>query len=222
ASAFATRRLQGSLQADLALGRSQLLSLGLDWLRDEVEATTPFDVDRRADRGVFVQWQGGFGAHALQGSLRHDDDDQFGGKTTGSLLWGWDLSRTLRLTASYGTAYRAPSFNELYYPASGNAGLEPESSRSVELGLRGRYRWGGWTLNAFRTEVDDMIVYDPTLVDAAHPFGQPDNIGRARIRGLEASGDVLLAGWTLQGTLTWLDPRDASGDLHDGNLLARR
>ncbi len=222
ASRFETRRNQGSLQADVVAGKAQLLTFGFDWLRDAVDSDTPYEVERRVNRGLFGQWQGSFGAHSLQAGLRRDDDDQFGGKTTGSALWGWNFTRALRLTASYGTAYKAPSFNELYYPGFGNAGLDPENSRSFELGLRGKHRRGGWALNAFQTRVDDLIAYDPTLVDAAHPFGQPNNIEAARIRGLEATGDVQVAGWSLQGALTWLDPRNDSHDFNHGNVLARR
>ena len=222
ASTFETRRSQGSLQADVGLGEGSLLTLGFDWLRDEVDSDTPFEVDQRIDRGVFGQWQGEFGAHAVQLALRRDDDDQFGGETTGSALWGWDLSDTLRLTASYGTAYKAPSFNDLYYPGYGNPDLGPETSRSVELGLRGTHDWGRWGVQAFETRVDDLIAYDATLVDEAHPFGQPNNIDEARIRGVEATGGVDVAGWDVQAALTWLDPRNRSDDFNRGNLLARR
>ena len=221
-STFETHRSLGSLQADLAAGESHLVTLGFDWLRDEVDSSTPYAVGRKLNRGLFGQWQGEFGAHALQLGLRRDDDGQFGGKTTGSALWGWDLTDALRLTASYGTAYKAPTFNELYFPGYGNPGLGPENSRSTELGLRGMHARGGWTLNAFETRVDDLIAYDPTLVDEAHPFGQPNNVDRARIRGVEATGHVALAGWTLQGGLTWLDPRDRSGGANHDNLLVRR
>ena len=223
ASTFETHRDQGSLQADLGLGeRGGLLTLGFDWLRDTVDATTAFDVGQRISRGVYGQWQGDFGAHALQLAARHDQDDQFGGQTTGSALWGWDLTDALRVTASYGTAYKAPSFNDLYYQGYGNPNLSPETSRSAELGLRGTHGWGNWGVQAFETRVDDLIAYDATLVDAAHPFGQPNNIEQARIRGVEVTGAVELAGWDVQAALTWQDPRNRSGDFNDGNLLARR
>ena len=223
ASRFQTRRSQGSLQADIGLGeRGGLLTLGFDWLRDAVDSSTVFDVDQRISRGVFGQWQGSFGAHALQLAARHDEDDQFGGETTGSALWGWDFTGTLRFTASYGTAFKAPSFNDLYYPGYGNPNLSPETSRSAELGLRGTQGWGRWGVQAFETRVDELIAYDAMLVDAAHTFGQPNNIDQARIRGVEATGAVELAGWDVQAALTWLDPRNRSGDFNDGNLLPRR
>ncbi|MCD7097468.1 TonB-dependent vitamin B12 receptor [Stenotrophomonas sp. MMGLT7] len=219
-STFDTRRRLGSLQADIDAGPG-LLSVGFDWQRDEIASSEVYDQDRRINRGGFAQWQQAFGAHSLQASVRRDDNSQFGGKNTGSVLWGWDFAEHLRLTASYGTAFKAPTYNELYYPAYGNPLLGPETSRSVELGLRGEYGWGDWSLNAFQTRVDDLIAYDSSLVDAAHPFGQPNNIDQARIRGVEAGYDTTLAGWMLRTRLTWLDPR-ADGDSNHGNWLPRR
>ena len=219
-STFDTRRHVASLQADLAAGPG-LLTLGFDWQRDEIESNATYDADQRIDRGAFAQWQQSFGKQSLQASVRRDDNSQFGSKNTGSLLWGWDFTDALRLTASYGSAFKAPTFNELYYPSYGNPNLGPETSRSAELGLRGEHGWGRWSLNAFETRVDDLIAYDADLVDAAHPFGQPNNVDKARIRGSEAVLQTTLAGWDLRTTYTWLDPR-ANGSSNHGNFLQRR
>lgn len=217
---FNSHRTTGSLQGDFGVGKA-LLSFGYDWRLDEVNSDTPYDQSSRITRGAFGQWQQVFGSHSLQVGLRRDDDTQFGGKTTGSARWGWEFTDALRLTASYGTAYRAPTFNDLYYPGFGNPALDPENSRSFELGLRGKHGWGGWSVNAFETRVDDLIGYDPTPA-SERPFGQPNNIDEARIRGTEATIDTTVLGWSLQGNVTWLDPRNTSGGFDDGNLLPRR
>lgn len=219
-STFDTRRRLGSLQADINAGPG-LLTVGFDWQRDEIESSETYDADHRINRGGFAQWQQTFGSQSLQASVRRDDNSQFGGKNTGSLLWGWNFTEALRLTASYGTAFKAPTFNELYYPGYGNPNLGPETSRSAELGLRGEHGWGHWSLSAFQTRVDDLIAYDADLVDDAHPFGQPNNVDKARIRGAEGIVSTELAGWQLQTTLTWLDPR-ADGNTNHGNVLQRR
>ncbi|HEY0504078.1 MAG TPA: TonB-dependent vitamin B12 receptor [Lysobacter sp.] len=216
-SNFDTRRELASLQADLGIGPG-LLTLGFDWLHDEVESNTDYARDRRINRGVFGQWQQAFGDQSLQASVRRDDDSQFGGETTGSVLWGWNFTQALRLSASYGTAFKAPTFNELYFPGYGNPGLGPETSRSVELGLRGEHGWGTWSVNAFDTTIDDMIAFDSTLGD----FGGPNNIDRARIRGVEVVAGTELAGWDLRTSLTWLDPRNDGDNPNHDNLLPRR
>lgn len=220
-SAYETLRSMASLQADISADAG-VFSVGVDWLRDEVDSTDAYDVGDRTNRALFGQWQRAFGAHALQAAVRRDDNEQFGGKTTGSVAWGWDLNEALRLTARYGTAFKAPSFNDLYYPFFGNPNLQPETSATAEVGLRGKHGWGGWSVNAYQSRVDDLIGYDPTLIDATHPWGQPNNIDRARIRGVELSADTVVAGWDLRASVGWLDARDDSGGFNQDNVLPRR
>lgn len=217
ASTFDTRRRMATLQADATLGDS-LLTFGLDWHADRVGSSTRYARDRRVNRGLFVQWQQDLGAQSLQASLRRDEDSQFGGVTTGSALWGWRLGDALRLSARYGTAYKAPTFNELYFPGYGNPALQPEHARSVEIGLRGEHAAGGWSLNAFETRIDDLIAYDADL----RPTPGPNNIDRARIRGVEAVGDLHVADWDLRASATWLDPRADGDNASRGRHLPRR
>lgn len=220
-SRFDSTREQGSLQADLGLGAG-MLSLGADWQRERVFSTTSYDLARRISRAAFAQWQQELGKHSLQLSARRDESNQFGGKNTGSALWGWALNDAWRVTASAGSAYKAPTFNELYFPSYGNPRLQPENSRSIELGLRHQGSWGEAALQAFQTRIDDLIAYDSSLVDAAHPFGQPNNIDQARIRGVEASFERELFDTTVRSSATWLDPRNASAGSNHDNLLPRR
>ena len=106
----------------------------------------------------------------VQLALRRDDDDQFGGKTTGNAAWGLGFGDGWRVTAGYGTAFKAPTFNELYYPFFGNPALRPESSRTAEAGLAWRGERVGLHLDAFETRVRDLIAYDASL-------GLPNNLG---------------------------------------------
>ncbi len=212
---FDTRRDSLSLQNDLAIGDDHLLTLGLDYQKDQVDSTTEFAVTSRDNTGVFGQYLGYLGDHDVQLALRHDDNQQFGGQTTGGVAWGYALSDGLRLTATYGTAFKAPSFNDLYFPGFGNPDLLPEESRSIELGLSGTTDWGNWSLNAYHTRVDDLIAFDA-------PTNAPGNINQAVIRGVEAITGLRLAGWDLGANLTLLDPENRSDGPNNGNVLPRR
>lgn len=126
-----THRNSASVQADVGIAEGQLLSAGVDWSQDNLDGSSAgYLVDSRDNTGVFVQYQGRFGAHHLQASVRNDDNEQFGNHTTGSLGWGLELGSGFRLNASYGTAFKAPTFSDLYDPWSGVPGLDPENRRA--------------------------------------------------------------------------------------------
>jgi vitamin B12 transporter len=208
---FDSTRDSATLQGDIGLAKGQLLTVGLDWLRDRAEILLPFN---RGNRAGFVQYQGHVGRSDFEASLRHDDNDQFGGHDTGGLAWGIDASHGMRVTASIGTAFKTPTFNELYYPYYGNPDLRPETSRSVEVGVGQRQSVWHWRLDAYQTTINQLISYDATQFRA-------NNIDSARIRGAELTAGATLAGWDVTGQASYVDPRNRGGDNFD-KLLARR
>ncbi len=214
-SVFDTRRDSATWQNDLSLGARGQLVVGLDWLQDRVASSTRFVADSRWNRAVFAQYQQGLGRHEFAVSARLDDNEQFGSNATGSLSWGLGLGRGLQLYASAGTAFKAPSFNELYFPGFGNPRLDPETARSMEIGLKQSTGWGRWTIAAFGSEVDDLIAFDSATF-------LPQNIARARLAGVEGSLRVQRAGWRLEQSLTWLDAEDRSAGATRGRELPRR
>ena len=214
---FHSTRDSANLQGDFSLATGHVLTAGFDWLQDAANVEDPWApfARERDNRAVFVQYQRSVDSQDLQLSLRRDDNEQFGGYTTGGIAWGMRFGNGWRASLSHATAFKAPTFNELYYPGYSNAGLHPERSRSSELSLDREGQ--GWSVqaNLFQTDVEELIAYDSTLF-------APNNIDAARIRGLELTADVQLAGWTLAGQLGWLRTRDTSGGFNDGHQLARR
>ncbi len=210
---FITRRAEASWQNDLFLSDRDTLTLGLDYRRDRVDGID-FAEDSRDNRAAFAQYQHYGDGWDVQTGLRHDDNEAYGGETTGNLAAGYRFDSGVRVFASHGTAFKAPTFNDLFHPDvgffAGNPDLEPERSRSSEIGVEGGTRWR-WRIDAFHTEIDDLIVYD-----AAN--GRNENVNEARIRGVEGSLGTTLAGTDATLGLTWLDAEDAA----TGNSLPRR
>lgn len=213
-SRFDTRRNTLSWQNDIDLKPGQRLVAGVDWQNDSINSTTHYGVTSRDDTGLFAQYLAEFGRHSLQLAGRGDDNQQFGSTTTGSVAYGYALNDDLRLTASYGNAFKAPTFNELYYPGFGNAGLHPERSHSLDLGVAGKAGWGRWSLHAYETHITDLIAYDASYI--------PSNIDSARITGLEAEAATRMYGWDLRGNVNLLDPVDDAPGANSGKLLPRR
>ncbi len=164
---------------------------------------------------MFVQYQAGFDAHNLQLSLRQDDNAQFGSHVTGGIAWGYAWSEALRVTASHGTAFKAPTFNELYYPGFSEPNLRPETAATSEVGLAAKTAAGRLSLQVFQTRIEDLITYDASL-------SKPVNIDRARVRGVEAVHDLSAGDWNLRTALNWLDPRNQASGANNGKVLARR
>ncbi len=211
ASTFNTSINTASWQNDLALGSAQELTLGADYSGDHVTSDTPFTLTHRHDTGVFAMDQLHLGRNRLQASARSDDNSSYGTHGTGALAWGYRFAQALRLTASYGTAFDAPTFDDLYYPGFGNPNLSPEHSHSVDVGLHGQLTHGRWEVHAFRTDVSDLIVF-------VGPNFFPENAAQARIDGLESSYLLVQGPWRMHAALTVLDPRDQQ----TGTLLPRR
>lgn len=210
-----TSRTNLSLQNTFQVAEHQSLILGLDQQNDEVDATTLYTRTQNENRGLFGQWKGAFGQHEFQFGLRRDDNDQFGQHDTGNLAWGYGFSDNLRLFASYGTAFAAPTFNDLYYPyGMGNPDLKPSISESLELGLKGSFGSGSWRASLYQTDIDNLI--------SLNAFYIPENIAKARIQGLELGLDTQILGWQVSASLDLIDPRNLTKGPDYKNKLARR
>ncbi len=214
-SRFDSRRDSLAWQNDIDIAAGHTLTVGADYQRDEINGTTAYAEDSRDNFGRFVQYLGGAGRHDWQLSLRRDDNEQFGLHDTGNIGYGYALTDWLRATVSYGTAFKAPTFNELYFPDYGNPALDAETSRSLEAGLAGQHGWGHWAVNAYRTVVDDLIAYDASI-------SAPANVQEARIRGVELVLGSQLLGWDWNANYSLLEPENRSAGANRGNELARR
>lgn len=215
ASRFETERRNVSLQSDFVLSATHAFTVGVDYYDDRVDGTTEFEARSRDNLGAFAQYQAALGAHRLLASARYDDNEQFGSYETGSLAWKWMLDEHWSLSAAWGTAFGAPTFNDLYFPGFSNPELDPETSRSYEVGI-------GWTstpvqiaFTAYERHVDDLIVYDASIF-------APNNLNTARIRGAELDVDASLGPWRMSLGYSGIDPRNRTrGDDFD-NFLPRR
>ena len=214
-SRFNTTRDTISVLNDFTIKPNHLLTIGMDYQKDHVKTTEAFTVHSRTNWGVFAQHQATLAKHDVQLSLRHDDNQQFGSRVTGGAGWGYPLTENIRLLANFGTAFKAPTFNDLYFPNFSNPNLRPEDSLSYEFGTRGKADWGNWSLNVYETRIDHLIAFDVSTF-------APANIDQARIRGFEGILSTQIKGWQFNGNLTLLDAENRSSGPNRGNILPRR
>ena len=140
----------------------------------------------------------------IQLNARHDDNSQYGGKTTGYAGYGYQILPSLRVQGSVGSAFRAPTFNELYYPGFGNPNLKAESAYNKEIGLL--WEKAGHSLSAtyYRNRISNLIANDQNFI--------PQNIANARLEGISLGYGGQLAGFELNGSIDFLDPKDLDTD----------
>lgn len=228
-SVFDTRNRTARWVNTLTMGVHEL-ALGAELQVDEVKSSTQFDENSRNNAAVFSQLRLNFGPSDVQLALRADDNEAFGKVETGGLTLGHAIDQTHRVRFSYATSFRAPTFNELYFPLetfnfpgfqgsfAGNPGLQAEEGESVELGFRGQYNRWFWDMAVYQLDVDDLISNTDINDDPAVGDLRPTNVEKARIRGLELASGFETGGWSLAGKITLMDPRDEKTD----NRLARR
>ncbi|MDR2334656.1 MAG: TonB-dependent receptor [Burkholderiaceae bacterium] len=156
------------------------------------------------------------GAHTLQANLRRDNDSEFGGKSTGSLSYGYALNNEWRVTAAGGTSFRAPTLYQRF-SEYGDASLNPETGRNVEIGTRWTRGSSSAGIVAYRNRVRNLIVYGaPGTCPSA--FGCYQSVGRAEYEGVTLSAAHKLGPVSLNGSIDFQNPHD----LDTGRQLARR
>ncbi len=194
-------------------GTAHRASLVFEGSEDRLDAAAFGDPSRLALAAVVQDDVGLLGGRIrLVPALRYDDTEGFGDQLVpriGVVVEPWEW---LRLKANLERAYRAPSFDELYFPDEGflrgNPGLRPEEAVAWDAGLALAFR-GPWPVDRmgveaayFDSDIEDSIVF--VLIS---PYTvAPVNTGRARSRGVEVSASLGLVGWVqLFGAYTYLD-----------------
>ncbi len=213
-SYFNSKRQQINWSSSLSLSDEALLVLGIDYHKDSASKASPnYQKNSRNNTGIYAEYLGEAGVHDYQISVRSDDDEAFGQHTTGSVAIGRDFGSNSRLTAFYGTGFKAPTLNDLYWPITpffvGNPDLTPEKSKTFEIGLRTRLGSGRFNANIFRTDFNNLITY---------VFPKNVNVDEARIDGMELEYQRKFGELNLNTNLTLLNPINST----TGKVLSKR
>lgn len=203
--------------------------LGDGWLTADLErredalrnaSTTPARTNRHQNAlALGYGWRSG--PHSLQVNARHDDDSEFGGQSTGLVAYGYALSRTVRVTASTGTAFRVPTLFQRF-SIYGTPDLRAEKARNLEAGVHWQSGQGRLSVVAYRNRVRDLIDYvsgpGPCVNGVGVYAGCYGNVGRARYAGLTLSGGTRVGAVNLGAAWDVMRPKNEQTDM----WLARR
>jgi len=217
-SEYKTKQKQLSWQNDFALSLGSL-NLAYDRLEQGLisNSNPVFNQTKRNSDGFLVAYLATINDHSVQANLRNDHSNQFGSHTTGSLGYGYKLTSNWRITGSYGTAFKAPTFNDLYYPDDGwgpysDPNLKSEKSKNYEATLRYQGNDNELSATLYNNKIDNFIALDQNYF--------PVNVN-AEISGITLSANHHWQDWQLKTSLDIQSPEnDDTGKLLP--LRARR
>lgn len=168
---------------------------------------------RRCEGSVYLEPSFKVGSMQLAPAVRLDAFSDSGSGLSAGFGVLQRLSGHTMLTASLSTAYRAPSFDDLYWPATGgaegNPHLKPETALCADVALKSSTQEGSWSAGLFARYSRDVILWQP----GADGIWRPTNFGVAFYPGLEAEFAGLAGPWQFSGSYTLLYSFVLSGSL---------
>ena len=153
------------------------------------------------------------GAHLGNLSLRNDSISGYGPQTTGAISYGYFFTKEWRANINYGTGFRAPTFNDLYYPGYGNPNLLPEKSKNTEAGLHYDTRSYEAHLVVYSNTVTNLIQFGSngcTPAQMSQSGGCANNIGVGRVNGLSFGTTSQIGSFLLKGSIDQQNPENVT------------
>jgi vitamin B12 transporter len=178
------------------------LTLMFDRLEQKLYKTMYEETHRNTD-GFFAGYFADIQNHSVQVNLRDDHSSQFGNQLTGNLGYGYRINENLRFTTNIGTAFKAPTFMDLYYFDSGyawnNPNLKAEESKNIEMSLKYKTNKESATLTVYQNKVNNFIALDDDWLPANYD---------ATLRGFTLSGSKDFETFIVKGSADIQSPEN--------------
>ncbi len=134
---------------------------GIDWRNESYVDKTADKTFDRANGALFGAATTMIDNAMLEGSVRVDDNEEYGSEFTYSLAAGYQFVPEFGAKASFGTAFKAPNLYQQYDPAYGEKDLKPEESDAWEIGFSGDVKGVLWSLTGYDYKITNLIDYHP-------------------------------------------------------------
>ena len=189
------------------------VTVGAEWLSQKLDASdvldfsgypdpavqTPYDPNDRTVKSAFVGYQLADSYYDLQANYRVDDNSQYGNESTYNLGAAIRPLAGMRIGANYATGFRAPTFNDLYWPGFSNPNLKPERTKNTEVFVEYANDAQTSRLTGYYTDAEDLIS------NAA-------NISEAKIKGLSLTSDWSVNDFIFGLGYDYLDAKDKTAN----------
>ena len=214
-SEITTKREQFGLLTQYQLNENTSFIGGFDWYEERVANTSSAYVqDKRIARALFVQARHQLNSFLFEGAVRKDDIQGLEKETTYNLSVGYQLNDDWLVSLSRGTGFKAPTFNDLYWPDLGNEDLKPEKVESTEILVRNKFDNGSVEISLYDSEIENLIDWAPDADGIWHP----ENIDNATAKGVDLTISLQTGEFSNLLAAAYVDTEDKS----TGKELLRR
>ncbi|MBB6262001.1 vitamin B12 transporter [Paenochrobactrum gallinarii] len=193
----------------------------------EKVAGAAYATPQRDISALFAQYSIDYASLLIDAGVRYDHNQQFGDKTTYNIGASYEIEPELILRTSYATGFRAPTFNDLYFPGSGNPDLKTETSKSFEIGLNWHIsQQTSFDIVVYQNNAKNQIIWQQITADENSSWA-PYNV-TSRTRGIEASlSHRLDEAWAVKASIDLrkpinkerFDPNSPNGDDYNGKYM---
>ncbi|AMN67350.1 TonB-dependent receptor [Psychrobacter sp. P11G5] len=211
-SQFDTTQEQARLETSINAQPGTVI-MGAEWLSQKLDASdvldfsgfpapaiqTAYDPDDRTVKSAFIGYQLSESYYDLQANYRVDDNSQYGNESTYNLGAAIHPLAGMRIGANYATGFRAPTFNDLYWPGFSNPNLKPERTENTEVFVEYTNDAQTSRLTGYYTDAEDLIA-------------NATNINEAKIKGLSLTSDWSMNAFIFGLGYDYLDAKDKTSN----------
>lgn len=172
---FATTKNTASLIGRYRVNSQHSVILGSDYQSTDIsESGKDYDESTDNNTGIITGYRYTNSFASVELGARHDNNNRYGQFRSFNTQVVLTAENGDVISAGQATAFRTPTFNDLYYPGFGNDELEPERSRIWSLGYLRPYNNGSLKLNGQRAIFNNKITYNPVAFKS-------ENIGKSSV-----------------------------------------
>lgn len=220
---FDTRRDLISLLNHTTLSEHWQVNVGADFYDEQLKGTSEFSETQRDVSGYFAHTVFNQDQLTYEFALRYDDVEGIDSETTYNASVGYQFNEDTRMVLSTGTGFKAPTFNDLYYPLNwgyiGNKNLVSETSDTVEFNLTSQLDLLTVSFNIHKTDIENLIDWSGKDADGNTT---PININDVTIEGAELGLNYAASHGTHQFNISYVNAEDTGAEAGEEEQLIRR
>jgi len=217
-SVFKTRRNQINGLTTYSYNDNINLSGGIEYYKDDIGGSrsqqfdgsfASFDETERNYKAAFLSSVVNIDRFIGEVSVRYDDVDSVGSEQTFNLSAGYKVLDNLTIAVNRSKGFKAPTFNDQYFPGFGNPDLASEVSYNTEFLIKGYWDKHSLMLTNYSNQVNQLItfVFNPVTFEFL-----PFNLDKASLKGYEAVYQYRQEHWSHKLTASFVNAKDKSID----------